>query len=58
MLKGEYGVNGLFVGVPAIIGKNGVEKILELQLLNNEKIAFNNSVSSVQKVVDELNQLL
>ena len=58
MLNGEYGVNGLFVGVPAIIGKNGVEKILELQLLKDEKKSFNNSVSSVQKTVNELNKLI
>ncbi len=58
MLEGEYGINGLFVGVPAIIGKNGIEKMVELQLSNSEQNAFKNSVSSVQKVVDELNQML
>ena len=32
LLEGEYGVNGLFIGVPAILGKNGVEKIIEMDL--------------------------
>ena len=47
-LKGEYGVKGLYVGVPVIIGKNGVEKILELKLNVSEKKQFNNSVKAVK----------
>nr|Q5HBC0.2 RecName: Full=Malate dehydrogenase [Ehrlichia ruminantium str. Welgevonden] len=50
-LKGEYGVHDLFVGVPIIIGKNGVEKIVELQLTEEENSIFNNSVALIQNLV-------
>ena len=43
-LNGEYGVKGLYVGVPVVIGKKGVEKIIELKLNSTEKKQFNNSV--------------
>jgi malate dehydrogenase len=58
LLSGEYGVEGLFVGVPVVIGHNGVEKILELPLDNQEKTAFMNSKNSVEKIVAELKTLL
>ncbi|MEW6742349.1 MAG: malate dehydrogenase [Planctomycetota bacterium] len=57
-LEGEYGVKGLFVGVPAILGKNGIEKIIELDLTPEEKGAFENSVSSVRKTCDEVDAML
>lgn len=57
-LNGAYGIEGLFVGVPVIIGANGVEQVLELKLNENEKEAFLKSTASVQKVVDELNTLI
>ena len=47
-LNGEYGVKGLYVGVPVIIGKKGVEKILELKLSNSEKKQFNDSIKAVK----------
>lgn len=50
-LQGEYGVEGLYVGVPIIIGKNGVEKIIEIELNTEEKILFNNSVDGVKKLI-------
>lgn len=53
-LNGEYGVNDLYIGVPAIIGKNGVEKIIEIQLNEIEKNMFNNSVEAVKKLVAEI----
>jgi malate dehydrogenase len=56
-LNGEYGVNGLYVGVTAIIGKNGVEKIIELNLNNEEKELFKASVAGVQKLVDDVKDL-
>jgi malate dehydrogenase len=40
-LNGQYGVKGLYVGVPVVVGKKGVEKVLELQLNANEKKEFN-----------------
>ena len=57
LLEGEFGVNGLFVGVPALLGKNGVEKIIEFDLTEDEQAAFEHSVSAVQKTVDEVNAM-
>lgn len=54
LLEGEYGVTGLFIGVPAILGKNGVEKIIEMDLTASEKEMFKKSVASVQKTADEV----
>lgn len=53
-LNGEYGVKDLYIGVPAVIGKNGVEKIVEIQLNSEEKIAFDKSVEAVRKLVSEI----
>jgi malate dehydrogenase len=58
MLEGEYGVNGLFVGVPAILGKNGMEQVIELDLTDEEKAAFENSVGAVRKTCDEVDEML
>jgi len=49
-LSGEYGVKGIYAGVPAIIGKNGVEKIIEIDLSDAEKNQFNNSVKAVENL--------
>lgn len=57
LLKGEYGVEGLFVGVPVILGRNGVEKIIEMDLTDTEKEMFKKSVASVRKTADEVNAL-
>jgi len=54
LLEGEYGVKGLFVGVPVILGKNGVEKIIELELTEAEKVSFAKSVEAVKKTADEV----
>ena len=51
-LSGEYGVNDLYVGVPVVIGANGVEKIVEVTLDPIEKQMFEKSVASVQSLVD------
>ena len=53
-LQGEYGLHDLYIGVPAIIGKNGVEKIIELQLNSEEKTMFDNSVEAVKKLIAEI----
>ena len=47
-LNGEYGVKDLYAGVPVIIGKNGVEKVIELELNNEEKDNFNKSINAVK----------
>jgi len=52
-LNGEYGVKGLYIGVPAVIGKNGVEKIVEVKLNVQELEMFNNSVAAVKKLITE-----
>ena len=57
-LNGEYGVKGLYVGVPVIIGKKGVEKILELKLNANEKKQFNNSVKAVKTLTNLAQKLI
>ena len=49
-LNGEYGFKNVYAGVPIIIGKNGVEKIIELELSEKEKEAFSMSVKSVQEL--------
>ena len=54
LLKGEYGVNGLFVGVPVLLGAGGMEKIITMDLSADEKAAFAKSVESVQKTADEV----
>ncbi|MFT6106263.1 MAG: malate dehydrogenase [Rickettsiales bacterium] len=52
-LDGQYGIDGLYIGVPAIIGKNGVEKIVEVKLNNDEKAMLSKSVEAVKKLVVE-----
>jgi malate dehydrogenase len=54
LLEGEYGIKGLFVGVPVKLGRNGIEKIYELQLNAEEKAMLAKSASSVQELVDVL----
>lgn len=54
LLNGEYGVDGLFIGVPAILGKNGIEQIIEMDLTDDEKELFKKSVASVKKTADEV----
>ncbi|MDQ4059522.1 MAG: malate dehydrogenase, partial [Pseudomonadota bacterium] len=51
-LDGQYGVNGLYVGVPVIIGAGGVEKIVEITLDGDERTMFDKSVEAVRSLVD------
>ena len=51
-LNGEYGVKNLYVGVPVKIGKNGVEKVIEIDLSVEEKKQFDNSIQAVQRLID------
>ena len=50
-LNGEYGEKGIYVGVPVVIGKNGVEKIVEIELTKEEKENFTSSVNAVKDLV-------
>jgi malate dehydrogenase len=54
----EYGVGGYYVGVPVILGAGGVEKIVEIELDNDEKAAFQKSVEAVKSLVATMNQLM
>ena len=56
-LKGEFGVDGYYVGVPAVLGENGVERVVELSLNEEEQAAFNNSVDAVKNSVANLEKL-
>jgi len=53
-LEGEYGINNLFVGVPCKLGANGLEKIVEVNLTAEERIALHKSAASVQELIDVL----
>lgn len=57
-LEGEFGVSGIFVGVPAILGTGGVEKVVELELTPEEGNAFKKSVLAVQELVGAVDRIL
>jgi malate dehydrogenase len=57
-LAGQYGVDGLYVGVPVVIGAGGVEKIVEIALDAEEKKMFDHSVGAVKGLVDLTNKML
>ena len=52
--EGKYGVNGIFVGVPVKLGSNVVEEIIEIELNKEEKAQFDNSVSAIRKLIEEI----
>ncbi|AEG14951.1 Malate dehydrogenase [Desulfofundulus kuznetsovii DSM 6115] len=56
-LQGEYGYHDIYLGVPAIIGGGGVEKVLEIELTPEEKAALDKSANSVRKLMEVLPQL-
>ena len=49
LLEGEYGLNDLCIGVPVILGKNGIEKIVEIKLSDAEKAHMQESAEGVKK---------
>jgi malate dehydrogenase len=53
-LEGEYGINGLFVGVPVKLGSNGVEEIIQINLTTEERAALQKSAAAVQELVNIL----
>ena len=57
-LDGEFGEKGIFVGVPAILGSEGVERVVELELSSEEQAAFNKSVEAVKELVRDVDKLL
>jgi len=56
-LNGEYGVKGLYAGVPVVIGKDGVEKIIEIKLESKEKENFNISIKAVKELFDSAKKI-
>ena len=53
LCEGEFGIDGYFIGVPSLIGKGGVEKILEFDLSDSEKSELNNTLDAVKQTVEE-----
>jgi len=53
LCQGEFGIDGYFIGVPTVIGADGVERILEFELQDNEKEALNDTLAAVQKTISE-----
>ena len=53
LCEGEYGIDGFFIGVPTVIGKDGIEKIIELSLTNEEKKQLMKTLDAVKKTVSE-----
>ncbi len=57
LLTGQYGVDGLYIGVPVVIGKNGIEKIIEIALEPAEQAAFDKSCSAVRALIEDFKKL-
>ena len=55
-LEGEYGINGLCIGVPVKLGAGGMEQVLEINLTNEEKAALQSSADSVKELVEVMNE--
>ncbi|MFH1102338.1 MAG: malate dehydrogenase [Pseudomonadota bacterium] len=56
-LEGEYGINGLFIGVPVKLGINGIEEIIQIRLTETEQAALHQSASAVRELTQILNKL-
>jgi malate dehydrogenase len=54
LLNGEYGVEGLFVGVPVVLGAGGMERVIEIRLTDDEAAAFQRSAGAVRELVEKL----
>jgi len=57
LLRGEYGLENLYIGVPVVIGANGVERIVEVQFTPDEKAAFDKSCDAVRKLIEDFKKL-
>ncbi|KAF1856532.1 hypothetical protein Lal_00015459 [Lupinus albus] len=55
---GDYGLKDVYIGLPAVLGRNGVEKIVDINLLDDEKAALKKSADSIKENVDLMNKLL
>ena len=54
LLNGEYGIDGLYVGVPALLGAGGVERVIEMTLNDEERAMLEHSAAAVRSVVEVL----
>ena len=54
----EYGIGGYFVGVPAVLGRNGVEKVIELGLNDSERAQLEKSIAHVKHLSAKVDELL
>jgi len=54
LCEGEYGINGYYMGVPAVLGANGLEQVVEVDLDSDEKAALMNSLDAVKGLVEEV----
>ena len=57
-LQGEYGMNDIYLGVPVVLGKNGIEKIIELQLNEAERALLEESAEAVKSVMEVLDNMI
>jgi malate dehydrogenase len=57
LLNGEYGLKNIYMGVPVVLGKNGIEKIIELKLNADEMNLVNSSAAAVKEVMDVLDNM-
>ena len=53
-LEGEYGIDGLYIGVPVKLGRGGIEEVVELELSEDEQTMLNESADAVREVVGVL----
>jgi malate dehydrogenase len=58
LLEGEYGVNGLFVGVPALLGRGGVERVIEIPLTDGERQNLDKSIQAVRSTSEEVDKII
>ena len=58
MLNGEYGIKGLYIGVPVVIGANGVERIVQVEFNAEEKAMFDKSVAAVKSLVEATKKIV
>jgi malate dehydrogenase len=56
-LKGQYGIDGLFVGVPVKLGRSGVSQVVEIELQDDERAAFERSAATVRELVDAMDRI-
>ena len=54
LLEGEYGISGVYLGVPVILGSNGIERVVELELSSEENAGLENSASGVRELIEAM----